>query len=310
MNRLPPHFMIPHDSDRRQAAFGLFACAVAAVWPRLAGAQISAPVGDGKVGETAWVPAARSAVRLLAGEREADGNYRAGLEIRLDPGFHTYWRTPGESGLPPVFDWSASDNLAAAEVSWPAPSRFRDPTGFYLGYKGGVLLPILIRPERPDAPVKLNLALDFGVCATICIPARAALSLDMPISGAGLHARSLALARARVPALRPLGAPGALSLLTVMAGRTGDRPGLTVRLRAGGEADLFAEGPDGWLFGAPQPEGDLANDTQEGRQVFVPVLDAPRGEAGTEPLPVRLTLVAGADAIETQVRLDAGALRP
>ena len=69
---------------------------------------------------------------------EAGGARLAAVEIALDRGFKTYWRHPGEAGLPPAFDWSGSANLAAVEVLWPAPRRFQDAGGVSYGYEGGV----------------------------------------------------------------------------------------------------------------------------------------------------------------------------
>src|SRR5690349_11425297 len=58
-----------------------------------------------------------SQVRLLSGGKQGEG-WLSGIEIKLDQGFKTYWRNPGESGLPPSFDWSASENVEKVEVQW------------------------------------------------------------------------------------------------------------------------------------------------------------------------------------------------
>src|SRR6476660_5184175 len=77
---------------------------------------------------SAWDGDARSAVRLIAGDTKSVGDapLRAGIEIRLAPGWKTYWRYPGDSGVPPRFDFSGSDNLARAKVLYPAPHLFTD----------------------------------------------------------------------------------------------------------------------------------------------------------------------------------------
>ncbi|MBO0715897.1 MAG: cytochrome C biogenesis protein, partial [Rhizobiales bacterium] len=74
-----------------------------------------------------WDGQARSAARLIAGATSKNHGatfVRAGIEIRLDPGWHTYWRDPGDSGAPPTFDFSSSENVKSVNVLWPAPERF------------------------------------------------------------------------------------------------------------------------------------------------------------------------------------------
>src|SRR6476661_4306539 len=76
-----------------------------------------------------WDNDIRSAARLIAGNaRDELGArvFRAGVEIKLEPGWKTYWRYPGDSGVPPTFDFSASDNVKEATVLFPAPVRFPD----------------------------------------------------------------------------------------------------------------------------------------------------------------------------------------
>ena len=104
----------------------------------------------------------------------------AGVQIRLDPGWKTYWRTPGDSGVPPSFDWSGSKNLKEAQVLYPAPRRFADASGTAIGYEDEVVFPIKITPERPDEPVELKLNVDYGLCKTLCIPNEASLSIELP----------------------------------------------------------------------------------------------------------------------------------
>src|SRR5215813_6075025 len=87
---------------------------------------------------SSWDGDARSAVRLVAGSRTSSGPLRAGVEVRLADGWKTYWRYPGDSGVPPIFDFSKSENIKFASVLWPAPHRFSDGGGASIGYKGDV----------------------------------------------------------------------------------------------------------------------------------------------------------------------------
>jgi DsbC/DsbD-like thiol-disulfide interchange protein len=100
-----------------------------------------------------WAAGLRARARLLAGG-EGDGARLAAVEIAPDRGFKTYWRHPGESGLPPAFDWSGSTNLRAIEVLWPAPHRFEDAGGVSYGYDGGVVLPLRVRASGRGPPVR------------------------------------------------------------------------------------------------------------------------------------------------------------
>ncbi len=108
------------------------------------------------------------AARLLPGR--LDGAERlAGLALAIAPGWKTYWRVPGESGVPPRFDWSGSGNLAGVEVLWPAPEVFESFGMMSIGYGGEVVLPLRLVPEDPTRPIALELAAEFGVCRDICI---------------------------------------------------------------------------------------------------------------------------------------------
>ena len=104
-----------------------------------------------------WQRDAHSAVRLLAGSRSGPV-LLGGVAIQLQPGWKTYWRTPGDSGVPPRFDFSKSDNVEAVTVLWPAPKKFDDGAGgTALGYKQQVVLPLRIVAKNADKPVTLRL---------------------------------------------------------------------------------------------------------------------------------------------------------
>ena len=87
---------------------------------------------------SAWDGDQRAAVRLIAGAQRGTVR-RAGIEIRLAPGWKTYWRYPGDSGIPPRFDFSPSKNVKSVTVRYPAPHRLTDESGTSIGYKHGVV---------------------------------------------------------------------------------------------------------------------------------------------------------------------------
>lgn len=165
------------------------------------------PVGSVARAETgAWVGSAHAKARLVAAV-PATGMAESvplGLEIELAPGWKTYWRSPGEGGLPPRFDWRGSINLAGVAIAWPAPKRFEIGGMESVGYSDRVILPLEARLARPGAPLGLKLALHYAVCREICMLVEANLALDLPAAAphAGersAHAGAIAGYRARVP---------------------------------------------------------------------------------------------------------------
>src|ERR1700729_2714064 len=103
-----------------------------------------------------WIRDGHSAVRLLAGSRSG-AVLLGGIAIQLQPGWHTYWRNPGDSGVPPRFDFSKSENIEAVTVLWPAPVKFADGSGgTSLGYQKQVVLPLRIVAKNADRPVTLR----------------------------------------------------------------------------------------------------------------------------------------------------------
>src|ERR1700741_2736041 len=126
-----------------------------------------------------WQRDGHSAVRLLAGSRSG-AVLLGGIAIQLQPGWKTYWRTPGDSGVPPRFDFSKSDNVEAVTVLWPAPMKFEDGAGgFSLGYKQQVVLPLRIVAKNNDKPVTLRASISYAVCDKICIPVEANAELAL-----------------------------------------------------------------------------------------------------------------------------------
>jgi len=142
-------------------------------------------------------------VDLIEGWRQDDGTHVAAIEITLEPGWHTYWRVPGASGIPPHFDWSGSDNLASVAYEWPRPDAFDSAGALTIGYHDRLVLPVILRATDPEAPIDVSLDLFFGVCEDICVPADATVSarLDPTAEAQGRDRIDAALAtRAWTPA--------------------------------------------------------------------------------------------------------------
>lgn len=107
---------------------------------------------------------------FIEGWRTANGARIAAVQIRLAPGWHTYWRIPGETGIPPQFDWSRSRNIASVRYEWPQPGIF-DTNGMqFFGYEGELVLPVRITPADPSKPIEVDLGLFYGICKDICLP--------------------------------------------------------------------------------------------------------------------------------------------
>src|ERR1700680_1226699 len=124
-----------------------------------------------------WQKGTHAAVRLLAGSRSGPV-LLGGVAVQLDPGWKTYWRTSGDSGVPPRFDFSKSDNVEAVTVLWPAPVRFDDGGGgTSLGYHNQVVLPLRIVPKNDDRPVAVRADISYATCEKICIPVEASTEL-------------------------------------------------------------------------------------------------------------------------------------
>jgi DsbC/DsbD-like thiol-disulfide interchange protein len=148
-----------------------------------AGAASAQAPADGIA--SAWTAQKYGPMRLISGVPNAPGvtpvtgKLYAGIHIKLDSGWKTYWRVPGDSGVPPQIDWAGSANVGAIKVLYPTPIRLPEAGMISLGYKLEVVLPVEITPADPTKPVTLKLAAEYGVCKDICIPAEAKLELGL-----------------------------------------------------------------------------------------------------------------------------------
>ena len=230
----------------------------------------------------------------------------AGLEFRLATHVKTYWRTVGDSGLPPVFSWTGSRNLQSVEVLWPVPSRFQDKSGSSIGYHDHLVLPFKVTPLDPKQPVYLKLSLDYAVCDILCMPAH----FDGVVTLSPRSTRSTASqtlireALAKVPLPVMIQAQSPLALLSISAQDThllleSVWPAHT------GNADLFVEGPEGWVFGPPVPLSDTVETT--GRRIRrdrISIDEKPQADSLMAGLAMIVTLATGDMAVETRVTLD------
>jgi DsbC/DsbD-like thiol-disulfide interchange protein len=204
------------------------------------------PTAEEPAAASAWVELYASRARLVASAAEAAGGVRvAGLEVELSDGWKTYWRMPGDAGVPPGFDWAGSSNAAAIKVLYPAPKRFPEAGGEVIGYKHAVLFPIEVTPQDPSRPVALKLALEIAVCREICVPATATLDLVLPPVGKASPKDAVAAALERVPRPHADRRPGDPKLVKVSADGEGSVRLVVVAQLAGKGGDVFVEAPEG-----------------------------------------------------------------
>lgn len=124
------------------------------------------------------------AASLIPGWTTESGSRMAGLDLTLAPGWKTYWRSPGEAGIPPSFDWSMSENVKSVRIHWPVPMVFETAGMMTIGYHDRVVLPLEVTPVDPSLPVRLEVSVDLGVCDQICMPAHVKLEAELPVNGA------------------------------------------------------------------------------------------------------------------------------
>ena len=198
-----------------------------------------------------WANDPHGSARLISAV-EATGSSEQldmALQLRLPTGWHTYWRSPGDAGIPPSIDWKGSENFAGAEIAWPAPIRLPAIGGLEtVGYEDGVVLPIAIRLERRGAPLHLHAEVDYASCNEICVPEHASLDLVLPsgLARPGEQAPLISEARMRVPSDL---AAAQLKLLGTVVGAEQGNAVLTVRMATTGASfrspDVFVEGLKG-----------------------------------------------------------------
>lgn len=135
---------------------------------------------------------------LRPGWMEGDRTRVAALHLSLAEGWHTYWRSPGDTGIPPRFDWSGSENLRGVEILWPVPQLFRQDGSVSIGYAGEVVLPMRLTPVDPTQPMRLKGRVELGVCKDICVPAE--VTVTAVVAGAGAPDPAIRAALADRPA--------------------------------------------------------------------------------------------------------------
>jgi DsbC/DsbD-like thiol-disulfide interchange protein len=246
---------------------------------------------------SSWDGDARSAIRLVTGSsRGADGVLRAGVEIRLATGWKTYWRYPGDSGVPPTFDFSKSENVKSVTIVWPAPHRFTDEGGASIGYKGDVMFPAHVVANNPKRPATLRLTLEYAICEKLCVPAKGEATLELS-SKPSPHDSRLAAAELEAPKEARIGEAAAFGIAAVRLEPGQPHPRVVVEIAAPGTTplDLFVEGPTpDWALPLPEPIAGAP----PGRRWFAFDLDGAPPGVDAVGARLRFTLVSAGNAVD------------
>jgi DsbC/DsbD-like thiol-disulfide interchange protein len=274
---------------RECALFGLAAAVFASSLPATSHAEDASP----------WQSEGHSAVRLLAGSRSG-GVLLGGIAFQLQPGWKTYWRTPGDSGVPPRFDFSKSDNVEAVTVLWPAPLMFDDGAGGHaMGYHDKVVLPLRIVVKNADKPVMLRAEINYAVCNKICIPVEA--NSELPFTSvASTVDNALFAALDTVPKPANIGDPNPLTIRDVKREGPTDVV-VDVVAPDSREVNLFVEGPTpDWALPIPT----LREHGPPGVKRFGFALDGVPPGVNPTGAALKLTLVSGEKAYEFNANLN------
>jgi suppressor for copper-sensitivity B len=259
-----------------------------------------------------WFTTDQGKVRLVAAQPFV-GNQQVielGLQFELAPGWKIYWRSPGDAGYPPRVDWMGSQNLAAAEIAWPAPMRFSVLGLETMGYEGEVVLPVHARLAHTGADATFHAALQYLTCSEICVPYQTNLTLALPAAapappqapGEGFGAL-IARYAARVPGD---GQSAGLALLGAVL-RPGNPATLELAVKTdrplGADADAFIETSGPASFGKPSARAAGPDETL----LRVPVYGVPGAAEAFAGKTLAVTLVDGERAMTGTVVPERGA---
>lgn len=280
----------PAESRRK---LGLIALILAAVLAPRSGVAEEPSISD-------WFESYNNKARLVAGSDSGSGHklIYAGIEIAMPEGWKTYWRTPGDGGgVPPEFDWKASENVAEVRMLYPAPRRLSDKSGDVVGYKDQALFPALIIAKDPSQPVKLHLIANYGICKQLCIPAEVTLSLVVPPSVASFAPLSAAVST--VPGKPRPDIDPKLTAWRIESADGKQQLVLEVASRSPGDADAFVDA-DGGLY-VPLPKRIAADGDN---LTFTVDLSDGVNIKDLKGKPLKVTLVDGKGQSETTIKLE------
>lgn len=227
------------------------------------------------------LPQGLQSARFLPGWTDAEGRRVAALELVLEPGWKTYWRSPGDAGLAPEFDWKGS-NIGKVDFIWPAPELVVSGGMRTLGFHDRLVLPFTVTPEQPGQPVGISAQVTFGLCENICIPAQ----LDLVATPAGPAPDPVIEAAMKLAPVQSKDLP-ACEISEIEDGMTVTlslpRPGAELAIEHSADPDIWVSAPE------------LSKDGREATADFV----APSGKPfALSPDAVVMTVLGKEGAVE------------
>ena len=266
---------------------------------------IGDPIDSANAGQGIWAKHEVVSARLVS---SVDGTgtlqaLPAGLQVSLEDGWKTYWRSPGEAGIPPKVDWSGSENVSAVEFRWPAPHRFSLFDMETFGYEEEILFPLIVQPKIPGKSVHLIGKAQLLVCSDVCVPATLDLSLAIGEGAAvadPVAANLIERFASRVP---DDGAASGVSFATIAVDEGSSRLVVEARTRHRFQnPDIIVESAEGWRVGAPEIQKREA-----GRLLSASIPILPSGATAFDLIgqPVTITLLDGPLAVERSAAIAA-----
>lgn len=247
-----------------------------------------------------WEKGHKSRVRIISDDTDfaTHGSSYAGVQVQIAKGWKTYWRSPGDSGVPPSFDWSGSRNLKSINILWPAPQRYKDEYSTSIGYKHEVILPLKVIAMDKKKPVHMKLRFGYGICADICVPVEADLKLTISPRQSG-HKTLLSHYRSMVP--KPVKTTGTLvngfSIHKVTIDLNSKKPSIIIDAKVPAhtkKAELYVEASNGFYLPLPIRE-QLSKGNVRRFHIDLTKSDPPKGLKGKT---LAFTLVGDKAGIE------------
>ncbi|MGV6887650.1 protein-disulfide reductase DsbD domain-containing protein [Rhodophyticola sp. SM2404] len=175
-------------------------------------------------------------IRMLEGWRMENGHHMAALEITLADGWKTYWRAPGESGIPPVLSFSGASGIDGMAIHWPAPQVFTINGMRSIGYDGRVILPLELLVDE-TGEIQMDGEVELGVCQDVCVPVTIDLEALLPPAGVRPDPQIVAALSDRPMTAHEAGASSAQCAITPIS--DGMRVEVTLEMPSLGQAEAM-----------------------------------------------------------------------
>ncbi|MFD1327454.1 protein-disulfide reductase DsbD domain-containing protein [Mycoplana ramosa] len=248
-----------------------------------------------------WIETEGGRVRLVVLPEQADGQIPALLDVHLKPGWKTYWRDPGQSGIPPSVSIPDRTGLVLESMRFPVPKQFDDGYSRYTGYDQSVAFPLTLKRKDPAVGSgEVTASIFLGVCKEICIPVQTELTVDLNAAAMADPGDETIVAAAEADLPEPPSPD-----FNVRDARWDDEgKSLSITFTAPAQPSdtppqVFVSGPDGFQFGTgamPQRVGDAY-------RVDVPLLHKPKS-ASLAGAAILFTAESGDRSMETPLAID------